>query len=320
MPFVRVIASHLTMLANDQVNYKLQCPTGYIPAGYSTTPKYQYDWNTEIIRDLIDKNKITINRTSLSSAAPLEGGGYSVSLLNEEHHPHDVEVMATCLATAAATDNTLTLVKSTVTTAKQSIGTATSFCPSDFPVALGGFSNADGRVLLQDMGSAPVWGTSSNPIPLGEVEDGQMGPPIGWQMRVFNANYVSAAEIIGFGICGNAPSLQTYIYSVPVPQQGPFGYRPPFSIFAPVPDGWTAVVSGFDGGPHGHYSALNLWLQDGVVVDMLQWYPDSKNYDSGTAEVRAFMVRGRGSAPSGTSARAVVAVARQVTMTSRSCW
>ena len=99
-PLVRTIASHLTLIALDQANYRLQCPSGYIPVGYSMNPQYEYDENTEMTRDLIDKNRVTINRTSLSGAAPLDGGGYAVSLFNEEHHQHDLEVMVTCLATA----------------------------------------------------------------------------------------------------------------------------------------------------------------------------------------------------------------------------
>src|SRR5262249_26986079 len=143
---------------------------------------------------------------------------------------------------------------------------------------------ADSRNLL-DMESGPVWGTSANPVPLSQIADGQTGPPAGWQVKVFN-NFFVPAEIVAFTICGNVPSLQTFVYSVPVPQ-GAFGNKTPFAIVGPGPDGWSAVGSGFDGGPYGQHRWWDLWMQDGIVVDMQQWYPASSGYDSGTAEARA---------------------------------
>src|SRR5262249_17023518 len=151
-------------------------------------------------------------------AAALDGGGYAVSLLNEEHHQHDLEVLATCLSTTATTDNVLALVKSTAMVAKQTTAVMTSFCPADFPVALGGFSNAAGRALLKDVSSAPVWGTSANPLILSQVDDGELGPPVGWQTKVFNGNFAATKEVIAFAVCGNAPSLRTYVYSIRVPE------------------------------------------------------------------------------------------------------
>src|SRR5207245_2233297 len=47
----------------------------------------------------------------------------------------------------------------------------------------------------------------------------------------------------------------------------------------------------------------------GVVINMMVWYPPPYgNYDSGTAEVRAFMVNANSGAPSGATSRAVMAV------------
>src|SRR5262249_21683837 len=153
-------------------------------------------------------------------------------------------------------------------------------------------SNADGT-NLQDVGLAPVWGTSSSPILLGDVADGQTGPPTGWQAKIFNNYTGGALGATSIAVCGKAPSLQAFVYSGPVPQDA-FGVPASFSVFAPIPDGWTAVGAGFDGGPYGHYSALDVWMQDGIVADILEWYPDSKDYDSGAANVQAFMVRGLG--------------------------
>jgi hypothetical protein len=226
---------------------------------------------------LIDRNGVEISRNSLSSLAQLDSSGYSVSLYNQEHHQHNAQAMVTCLAAAAiTTDNTLTLVKGTASTPSFSTGTATSFCSPDYPVAVGGFSNANGVELLEAV-SAPVWGTSSSLVLLGDVADGQTGAPTGWQVKVIN-NSIVAAGIISYGICGKAPALQTFVYSVPVPQ-GVFRVATPFSIFAPVPDGWTAVSSGFDGGRYGTYVDSDVWLQDGIMVGMLQWF-ESKGYDS----------------------------------------
>jgi hypothetical protein len=191
-PLVRTIAKHLVMQTNDggcdpttcQVDYTLQCPAGYIASAYWVSLQYPFDVNVELARDLIDSSKRVISRTSLSSTAPLMGGGYAVSYENEEHHLKEAEAIMTCLATAATTDNTLTLVKASATIGKLASSTITAFCPAEFPVALGGFSNADGRVYLLDQGGAPVWGTSSNPTSLANLPDGQTGPPTGWQVKL----------------------------------------------------------------------------------------------------------------------------------------
>ena len=79
-------------------------------------------------------------------------------------------------------------------------------------------------------------------------------------------------------------------------------------MFAPVPDGWTAVGNGFDGGQYGHYTALDMWMADGNVVSMLQWSPAVGGYDSGSTDIRAFMVSGYGNAPLGTTPHARMAV------------
>jgi serine protease len=68
------------------------------------------------------------------------------------------------------------------------------------------------------------------------------------------------------------------------------------------------VGSGFDGGQYGEYWANDLWMQDGNIVNALVWYQTTKGYDSGGAEVRAFMTQGGGNAPGGSGARAVMAV------------
>ena len=304
-PLVRTIAKHVPMDIFEIVNYSLQCPSGYIPIGYSTTPQYPYDDNEEQSRNWIDRNGATIGRSSVSSAAQLDGGGYSLSVFNTEHHAKNLEALVICIATAVSTDNALQLVKSTGTAAKQTIGTATSFCLTESPVAFGGFSTADGR-LLRDAGSAPVWGTSESPLLLGDVQDGDTGPPTGWQMQVFN-NISASPDFAAFALCGNAPTARTFVYSVPAPQ-GAFGFRTPFSIFAPVPDGWRAIGIGFDLGRYGQYSASDAWVQDGNIVNVLQWFKNTTGYDSAPAEIRAFIVRGGGNAPSSTPARAAVAV------------
>jgi hypothetical protein len=87
-----------------------------------------------------------------------------------------------------------------------------------------------------------------------------------------------------------------------------FSVKTPFTVFAPVPDGWTAVGSGFDGGQYGEYWASDLWMQDGNIINALVWVLNTKGYDSGSAEVRAFMTQAGGNAPGGSGARAVMAV------------
>lgn len=311
VPLMRTIASHVYVDHDAQTDYKLQCPAGYIPVGYSYKRQYQGYIDVELRRNLVDRASTVLNRNALSGTVSLDGGGYAVSLLNQYHAVHDIEAMVTCLTPAATTDKTLTLAAGNAAAGAQSVGIATSFCSADFPVALGGFSNAD-AINLQDVGSAPVWGTSSNPVLLTDLPDGPTGAPTGWQVKVLN-NLSSNAAIMSYSICGKAPSLQTYVYSVPT-TRGAFGNTGSFSIFAPVPDGWTAVGTGFDGGLYGSSLALDAWVQDGTIVDMQPWFESTQDtiYDSGVAQVRALIAYGidtrKGSGGPTAPGRAVAAV------------
>src|SRR5262249_23995094 len=149
------------------------------------------------------------------------------------------------------------------------IGTPIAFCPADSPVALAGFSNAEGT-LLQDTASAPVWGAAGSPLFLSDLPDGQTGPPTGWQTKVKNTG-PGSVEVDSYAICGKAPSLQTFVYSSTVPSAGAFGTRTAYSVFGPIPDGWSAVGTGFDPGPSAQYKSLDMWLQDSIVVNMTVW-------------------------------------------------
>ena len=65
-------------------------------------------------------------------------------------------------------------------------------------------------------------------------------------------------------------------------------------MYAPVPDGYTAVNMGYDGGTNALYLSSDMWLSDGTVVGILSWYPNVRGYDSASAVVRSFMVHGAG--------------------------
>jgi hypothetical protein len=86
-------------------------------------------------------------------------------------------------------------------------------------------------------------------------------------------------------VCGKSPNLQTFVYAAPVPQSS-FSARPIFSVIATVPDGWTAVGSGFDGGQYAEYYTTDVWMSDGNMVDMIQWYPVNSTYLSPTCDMR----------------------------------
>lgn len=279
MPFARAIARGFIMNEGDTTSFKLQCPPGYIPTGYSLTLGRTFDQYQQLTRELIDKNGAAVDRQTLSSAAQIDGGGYSVSLFNDSHHTHNIAAVATCLASAATSDGTLVLAKTSGTAQSGETGSVTSFCPANFPVALAGFSNANGSGL-QDADSAPAWGTSSNPSYLADQPDGPTGPPTGWQVKVFNGN-IPRETIIAYAVCGNA-GLQTFIYSSPTA----FGNFD--SVFGAVPDGWSAVGSGFDG---GLLLSSDSWMRDGIIVNNLLWFRPSV-YDSGSAEIRAFIAHG----------------------------
>ena len=311
-PLVQIVARQLTLLDFGTASGEVKCPAGYIPAEYAASPKYSYDVNSEVFRSLVDSNASAINVGTLSNPAQILGGGYETTIQNEEHHIKWVMMTATCLATAATTDNTFALVRTTTTLAQQTTGTAIGFCPSDFPVAVGGFSNADGRLKLSDGGSAPVWGTAESTSFLLDMPNGQGPPPTGWLVRASNLEGFLSRNLVGTTICGKVPGAQTFVYSTNAPQ-GAFGYKTPFKIFAPVPDGWTAIGSGFAGGRNREFwyaerTGADAWMSDGtIVLGVLQWVGVGRTYDSGNAEVRAFIARAVGNAPS-SGARAAVAV------------
>jgi hypothetical protein len=240
----------------------------------------------------------------MSSLDQLDGGGLLNALYNVNCHAQQFVAFASCLSSSASTDNKLTMVKASTSAGRNVVGVATAFCPAEAPVVLGGFSNADGA-LLQDTSSAPVWGSSANPVLLADVPDGAIGPPTGWQTKVLNIG-TATVGVDSIAVCGNAPSLQTFVYSRTLPTIA-FGGAP-FSVFAPIPDGWTAVGSGFDGGQYAHPQSIDSWNSDGNVVSMLTWFPAVVGYDSAPAEVRAFNVMGYSTAPTGVTARAVAAV------------
>lgn len=289
LPFVRSVARAFTMAEGDTVTFRLLCPAGYTPINYSLTLGRPFDQYQQLSRELITSSGGAVDRQNVTSAAQIDGGGYSVSLFNDSHHTHNIAAVATCVSRAVTSDNTLVLAKATGTAASQDTGSVVSFCPAAYPVAIGGFSNANGSGL-QDATSAPVWGTSGNPLFLADVPDGQTGPPTGWQMKVFNGN-IPRETIVAYAICGNVPQLQTFVYSSPTA----FGNFD--SVFGPVPDGWSAVGSGFDGAV---LLTFDMWMRDGNVVNNLLWFQPS-TYDSGSSEVRAFLARGF------TAARAVIA-------------
>src|SRR5438045_1971552 len=155
-PLVRVVANHLAWLYSTEVAATTKCPTGYFPITYVETSQFPFDFDTVYQRDLVNGTGGIVPRATLSSASSLMAGGVTVDIYNEEHHTHNREATLVCLATGASSDNTLTLVQSSASAARNAAGTVTNFCPADSPVALGGFSNADGR-FLTDYGSSPVW-------------------------------------------------------------------------------------------------------------------------------------------------------------------
>src|SRR5262245_30256552 len=195
-PLLRTVATHVQFpVEYGTATYSLQCPAGYVPTGFSSAPATRTDNNVEVWRDMIDGGKAVVDRRSVASAAALDGAGFAAQLQNTEHHSKHLEIMLTCLSPAATSDNTLVLSKSEPVMVPRSVwGVATTFCPADYPVALGGFSNADGRAQLLDAGAGPVWGASANPLLLVNVPDGQTGPPTGWQARVLNQNGFNAQE------------------------------------------------------------------------------------------------------------------------------
>src|SRR6185295_18594479 len=116
-------------------------------------------------------------------------------------------------------------------------------------------------------------GASASPLSLGDLPDGQTGPPTGWQVKVYNTK-TSATPVTSYSVCGKAPSLQTFVTSAPLK----IAFTAAFSVYGAVPDGWTAVGSGFDTGSYAFATQWDAWVQDGTVADALQWFPNSTYY------------------------------------------
>ncbi|MEO7157836.1 MAG: hypothetical protein ABI039_09755, partial [Vicinamibacterales bacterium] len=302
-PYIRAIANHLVIESLEVLDWKTRCPAGHIPLGYTIMRGHSYDEDELLQFDLTDSNGTVVDRNAVSSTDQIVGGGFAVSLNNTEHHLKDFEVLATCLALSASADNTVALVRATGTAAAGAVGSVNSFCGADFPVALAGFSNAN-NIQLQDVGTAPVWGTGANPLLLSNIADGQTGPPTGWQVKVFNPQRIEVG-VTAYALCAKVPGLQTFVYSVPVA----ISFTASFSIFGAVPDGWTSVGTGFDTGSYAFRTAADVWLRDGTIANAQQWFPNTTYYDSGPAPVRAYMVKSTAAWKVGTpGGRAVLAV------------
>jgi hypothetical protein len=87
-PFVRVVALHAVMLASDNnsnevQDFTLQCPAGLYsrPTIRSAPAHDDDDFFAEAGRQLIDSNKLAVDRNALTSTAQISGGGYIVSLI-----------------------------------------------------------------------------------------------------------------------------------------------------------------------------------------------------------------------------------------------
>src|SRR5438270_4579602 len=93
-PLLHAIAKHVPMPTFDVVDYKLPCPAGYVPNGYSHTAQYPYDVNEDQFRLLVDGNGAVIDKNTVSSAAQLAGAAYSLEVYNTEHHDKNLEALA----------------------------------------------------------------------------------------------------------------------------------------------------------------------------------------------------------------------------------
>jgi len=304
-PYVRTIASHLVIESFDVLNWQTKCPAGHVPLAYSIIRGHVYDEDELQAFDLIDANGSPFDRNALPGIGALAGGGYSVLLYNTEHHLKDFGVVATCLSLAAlGGEGAVTLARASGTAPAGGVGVVNSFCPPEFPAAIAGFSSAN-NIAAQEVGSAPVWGTSAAAQALANVPDGQTGAPTGWQVKVYN--FGAAAPAVAYAICTNVPGVQTFVYSAPIV----ISFTSGFNVVGVVPDGWTGAGAGFDTGSFAFPVATNVWVQDGTVADAQQWFPNSTLYDSGTAPARGFMFRSIRTAikpGTGASPRATMAV------------
>jgi hypothetical protein len=74
-PLLRAAAKHVPMPTFDLVDYKLQCPAGYVPTNYSHTPQYPYDINEDQFRLFTNAGGAEVDKSAVADASQLMGGG-----------------------------------------------------------------------------------------------------------------------------------------------------------------------------------------------------------------------------------------------------
>jgi len=289
---LRIIAQHVVLRpsasqgSNNQ-RFTVQCPNGHVPGRYSIAPAYGDESSfVQTSEQMIDRTSAPLDRTSLDSAAQMNGAGYVITLelVAEARQSLDLELALLCLSFASSVDSELSLVKSQSVAPAQMNSTQSVYCPPDHPTALGGFSNSDASALIH-RGSAPAWGTASNPIGLQALEDGPTGPPSGWESKVYNRD-IGHAPFVAYAICASAPTVRSYIYSTPTQADQRF------SIWAPAPDTAIVIAVGGDGGAYGIDNGFDAWMRDGTVVNFKVWQATSTYFDSTGVSVRAYVAQG----------------------------
>jgi hypothetical protein len=156
-PLLRIVATHAVLRPsdahdNDEQRYKVQCPAGHVPTRYSVIPAHGDEgFYEEVSSNIVDRSSATLDRNALSSIDELNGGGYLLGLatVGEAHHnTWNFEIVLSCVAMAAGADGALVLVKTRGVAAPATSSSLIAYCPADFPVALGGFSNAESVLSL----------------------------------------------------------------------------------------------------------------------------------------------------------------------------
>ena len=214
-PYIQIVGKAGTVAAGGTTTVKAQCPPGSYPVGYSLKSKHAGKVE-EIGTSVLDKNGNIVDLSSVTDASVLNGGGQGMAVTNKNLSvAEDFDLIVVCFSPTAFTDGVATIVKATTQVPPGTSGNVYAHCPAGNE-ALGAVSDS-GQPGLVNQGTSPIFGTSANPVFLGNVGDGTTGPPTGWEATAYNAGNIIKAIAVQV-ICGKAPAAQTKVYSATVNQ------------------------------------------------------------------------------------------------------
>jgi hypothetical protein len=217
----------------------------------------------------------------LASSVGVLGGGVTVTVTNASATAQFGVVIINCLP---PTSGLVTALTAQIVVPGNGTAPITGSCPS--PSAAVGFASSVDGVNVGQAYAVYKYGVPPSKY-LDDLTDGLNTFPTGIEQATVN-HTTTAKPVMLATYCANVPALQTIIYSVPTTPGNPF------SIFAPVPDGYNYVGHTFVGGQFGTVNDHNLWGTNGIVTSE---YAAGGVALTGNLTVKAALIEGVDSRP-----------------------